>query len=253
MHLPPGYDAHTPAMLVLNFHGVTMTAEEQEHLSGMNAESDAHGFLLVYPRGIDSSWNAGPSCCGTAQETGVDDVQFVRDLLSELATRFAVDPKRVYATGMSNGAFLSHRLGCELADRFAAIAPVAGVMNIEASACTPTRSVPVLDFHGTDDWVVPYDGTLFGSAVFTSVPATIAKWRMLDGCGPESAPTVHGDTTCVTSSCKARGEVTLCTVTDGGHAWPGSASDDPSNVGYATRDVRASAMIYDFFAAHPMP
>jgi polyhydroxybutyrate depolymerase len=253
LHVPPGHDSATPAMLVLNFHGITMTAEEQAALSGMSAVADAHDFLVAYPSGIGKSWNAGPSCCGDAQSQNIDDVLFVRDVLDTIGLAHAVDPKRIFATGMSNGAFFTHRLGCELADRIAAIAPVAGVLGDDPAKCHPARPVSVLDFHGTSDVVVPYDGWgsfLFG---FVTAPATVNAWRALDHCGEPTALLRRGDTTCIAAACEANAGVTFCSIDGGGHSWPGSRADDPSNVGPVSSYIDASAMIYDFFRMHGMP
>lgn len=92
----------------------------------------------------------------------------VAALLDQLEGIACVDPDRVFATGISNEAFLAHRLGCELADRIAAIAPVAGgnLMLV----CDPARPVSVLQFHGLADAVVPFEG--FGG--FASIPDSMA-------------------------------------------------------------------------------
>src|SRR4051812_5775513 len=134
IHLPNGRAPGEPAPLVLVFHGGGANAANAMRMSGMNAKSDAEGFIVAYPNGTgprrDSflTWNAW-RCCGLALERKVDDVAFVRALVDEVARRYPVDRKRVYATGFSNGGMLTYRLGCELGDVFAAIAPVAGALN----------------------------------------------------------------------------------------------------------------------------
>src|SRR5258706_4293500 len=169
--VPASYDGKTRTPLVLNFHGYTSNSGQEALLSLMNAKSDAAGFIVAYPNGVASSWNAG-ACCGTAAQNMVDDVGFVRQLIDVISAQLCIDPKRVFSTGMSNGGFLSHRLGCELSDRIAAIAPVAGVLGV--AACAPPRHVPVMGFHGTSDTLVPYGGrTSFG---FPSVPETHFGW-----------------------------------------------------------------------------
>ena len=124
-------------------------------MSGFNGVADQNGFVVVYPNGtgrwsgdILFTWNGG-NCCGSAQEKNVDDVGFMRAIVTDLQTQFKIDPKRIYATDMSNGGILAQRLGCEAADLFAAIAPVAGTLNF--TPCTPSRSVSVIEFHGTAD------------------------------------------------------------------------------------------------------
>jgi len=248
LHVPASYDPSTGTMLVFNFHGFTSDAVQEELLTGMNASSDARNYVVAYPYGIAQSWNAG-ACCGTAAATNVDDIQFVRDLLASLETDYCVDPKRVFATGMSNGAFLSHRIGCEMADTVAAIAPVAGVIGVPT--CTPSRPVPVLHFHGTADPLVPYDGsTTLG---FISVDDSIAEWRTSDGCSSESS-TIYssGDATCVAwTACAASSEVVLCTIDQGGHTWPGGLPVPA--LGITSTDINATDTMIDFFEAHPMP
>lgn len=255
LHVPPGYDPTKGATLVANFHGFGSDGPQEALLSGMSALADERGVLVVYPYGVASSWNAG-ACCGTAWLDAVDDVAFVGDLLDRVEADWCVDPSRVFATGMSNGGFLSHRLGCELSDRVAAIAPVAGVLGVPD--CSPARPVPVLHVHGTEDPLVPWGGGTpllpwdVGPVQFISVGDSIAAWRAIDGCGPASQPTyAKGDASCQAWSCAAGSTVELCTIDGGGHTWPGGLPI-PS-LGKTSTDLDASAYILDFFDAHPMP
>jgi polyhydroxybutyrate depolymerase len=124
--------------------------------TGLNEKADEAGFLAVYPNGTGEkrslTWNGG-NCCGYAVENQVDDVGFVRALLDDLEKVVTVDPSRVYATGISNGAIMAYRLASELSDRIAAVAPVAGPMG--TATCSPRRPVSVMHFHGTDDQFAP--------------------------------------------------------------------------------------------------
>src|SRR5581483_1221143 len=138
--------------VVLAFHGGGSNAMQMADFCGLNAKADGAGFIVAYPEGSgrlarDHTWNGG-NCCGYAMEQKVDDVGFVRVLLDDLAWRARIDTKRVYATGMSNGAVMAYRLASELADRIAAIAPVAGPMG--TATCKPSRPVSVMHFHGTE-------------------------------------------------------------------------------------------------------
>jgi polyhydroxybutyrate depolymerase len=249
VHIPPGYDPTQPTPLVLNFHGYAGSPTQEEGLTLMDARSDASGFLLVYPQGTGTieSWNAG-ACCGTAAQSNLDDVGFIGTLLDTLEAKLCVDTKRVFATGMSNGGFLSHRLGCELADRIAAIAPVAGVMGIPS--CNPSRPVPVIEFHGTSDSIVPYDGD--PSIDYASVADTIAGWVQRDGCqGAATTTYSKGDATCVTyGQCSAGAEVTLCTISGGGHTWPGGTPFPL--LGNTSTDISATDALWAFFQKHGM-
>ncbi len=259
VHVPPGYDPDQGTMLVLNFHGYSSDAPQEALLSKMSTASDARGFLVAYPYGLFSSWNAG-QCCGDAWTNSVDDIAFVAALVAELAAEYCVDPRRVYATGMSNGGFLSHRIGCELADTFAAIAPVAGVLGIPPAECTPSRPVPVMHFHGTDDPLVPFDGGVplvgwdtGGLLDFPSVAETMAVWRAIDGCSDTTETTYqNGDSTCVRwTGCSAGSDVIRCVVEGGGHTWPGGMP--VPTLGKTTTDLDATNAMLDFFEAHPMP
>jgi polyhydroxybutyrate depolymerase len=243
-------------MLVIDYHGFSSNAPEQVALTSMNVVADARGFVVATPDGLGSAWNAG-DCCTELQPPNVDDVAFTKDLLSLLESQYCIDPKRIYAAGMSNGGFFSHRLACAMADTFAAVAPVAGVLGIDPSTCSPSRPVPLLDFHGTADPVVPYDGgpalELLPAITFRSVPATMDFWRTTNGC--LAAPVVdyqHGTATCTRwSGCVGGADVELCTLEGEGHQWPGGVP--VPTLGNSTNDVNATSRMIDFFVAHPMP
>ncbi|MEZ4307243.1 MAG: PHB depolymerase family esterase [Polyangiaceae bacterium] len=250
VHVPAGYEPSAPTMLVLNFHGYLSDPAQEADITKMTAASDERGFIVAYPAGLIASWNAGV-CCGSAASTGLDDVGFVSALIDELASQYCVDPKRVFVTGMSNGGFLSNRLGCELADKIAAIAPVAGVIGVPEEECAPSRKMPVMHFHGTSDLLVPYDGNPFIG--YISVAESVGRWRKIAGCGA-SEQTVYdkGDSQCVSANgCDDGVEVILCTVDGGGHQWPGGGSFPGG--GKTTQDLDATDAMLDFFEKHPMP
>jgi polyhydroxybutyrate depolymerase len=247
VHLPPGYDGKTRTPLVLNWHGLTSNASEEQAFSGMDAVADAQGFILVYPSSPDGSWNAG-TCCAP-QGTNRDDVGFAIALVSLIESKACIDAKRIYTTGFSNGAFLSYRLGCEHAEMFAAIAPVAGKVAI--AGCKPSRPVPVMAFHGTEDTVVPYDSGAL-SAEGLNVPDTVRAWAARDGCtqGPDTT-FQSGTVTCDTySSCDGGATATLCTAVGEGHCWPGQLYCPH---GDSTMDINASAQIGTFFGMFALP
>jgi polyhydroxybutyrate depolymerase len=248
VHVPASYDPSKPTPLVLNFHGYTSDGGQEALLSNMSAKADQAGFVVVYPQGLNQSWNAG-ACCGVSASSGVDDVGFVGQLLDELESRLCVDVHRVFATGMSNGGFLSHRLGCEMSTRIAAIAPVAGVLGVPA--CNPVRPVPVMHFHGTADPLVPYDGS--PSLGFPSVEDTFTGWAARDSCAGSPATTFSkGDTSCASyEQCAGGASVTLCTVQGGGHTWPGGLPVPA--LGYTTTELSATDAMWTFFTQHPLP
>jgi polyhydroxybutyrate depolymerase len=253
VHVPRSYDPRTPTPLVFNFHGFTMNPKLEDWLTDMAAKADAARFVVVYPAGVGSpsSFNAG-SCCGDAKRDGVDDVAFTRAMLDRLEADLCIDPRRVFATGMSNGGFMAHRLACEMSDRIAAIAPVAGVNG--APTCDVTRAVPVLDFHGTSDPTVPYAG--LPKEGWPSVAASTDAWVKRDGCREQGTVTLAaGSVTCEThGECRDGAEVTLCTVQGGGHTWPGGSTVPFfAGQGSTNHDVVADDLIWSFFEKHPMP
>jgi polyhydroxybutyrate depolymerase len=254
LHVPAGYDGEKRMPPVLNFHGYSSNMAQQALFSNLNATAESSGFVVVYPNGLknsvngNQSWNAG-LCCAFGDEER-DDVGFVDALLDELSSRLCIDRKRVYATGMSNGGFMAYRLACERAERFAAIAPVAGVLGIPAESCQPSRAIPVIHFHGTADALVPYDGG--GVSSFPSVPDSIAGWASRNGCSGQPTQTfANGAAHCeTTKGCAEGAELTLCTIDGMGHCWPGQSF---CPFGNASTDISANQAMWEFFERFQLP
>lgn len=247
IHLPPGYDGVMPLPLVLNFHGFTSSGLQQQADSKMDVTADREGFIVAYPNGLDVSWNAG-LCCGSSARNGVDDVGFARAVIADIGERGCIDESRVYATGMSNGGFFSHRLGCEAADVIAAIAPVAGVLGIDDSDCNPERPIPIMHLHGTGDMIVPVDGG--GLAGSQSVADSTAGWLERNGCTGERLVTYQkGTATCETvDECEGNASVTVCLIEGAGHCWPGQPCRDLGDLGEPTTDIDANEAIWGLFS-----
>jgi polyhydroxybutyrate depolymerase len=238
-----------PALVVV-LHGGFGNGDGAAEQTGFDDEARAHGFLAVYPDGVGRSWNAF-TCCGPAQRGGVDDVGFLVRLIGDLRARYGVDPRRVYATGISNGGLMSYALACQASDRIAAIGPVAATMDF--AGCSPHRPVSVLHIHGSADQNIPFQGGPGTKGVtpndWRSVPSTIERWRRLDRCRPPSVRR-HGDVTLSRSECSGGTAVELDEIQGGGHSWPGGERmslvlDPPSTA------LDASAKLWRFFAAHP--
>jgi polyhydroxybutyrate depolymerase len=267
LHLPPARTSVGPLPLVLAFHGAGGQGPSMAGLTGFNALADQHGFVVAYPDGIDRHWNDGRPGNRPGPGAQYDDVAFVRALIDHLAATLPIDRARVYATGMSNGAIFSQRLACDLPDQIAAIGAVTGSL-AEAlePACTPSRPVPVLMIMGEADPFVPWNGGVvkgLGYGPVLSVPDTIAHWVAHNGCDatptitqePDRAP---NDGTTVRresyTNCHTGADVTLYAVVNGGHTWPGGVQYLPeSTIGKTSRDIDATTIIWDFFAAHPRP
>jgi polyhydroxybutyrate depolymerase len=246
--------------VVLAFHGSGTNARLMQHFSGLSDKADAAGFVVVYPNGTGHigsarTFNAG-NCCGHALKTGVDDVGFTAAILDDLAAALPVDTKRVYATGMSNGAMMTYRLAAELSERIAAIAPVAGPLGL--AEIHPRLPVPVCHFHGDHDAYAPYQGGIGPLSIsktnFLSVDFSIRSWVQANGCDSEplteALPCPIEDGTSITRQTYSGGiggsEVILYTIHGGGHTWPGREPIFPK-LGPWTRNLIANDVLWDFF------
>lgn len=238
VHVPQNYDPQVAHPLILNLHGLGSNGFQQQIYTGFDRVADTAGIVMAYPNGINNVWNVTSS-------TGTDDVGFLSALIDTLVSQYAIDTSKVYSTGMSMGGFMSHRLACELSDRIAAIASVTGLLAY--FPCQPSRPVPVLQMHGTEDNVVLYAG----------VENTIQHWVGANSCFavPEITELPDTDTTdqcTVTLShytdCDSDSEVMLYTVNGGEHTWPGATL----LIGVTNYDIDGSSEIWRFFSRHSL-
>ena len=225
VHVPPGLQQ--PTGLVINLHGAGMTGGAQAAMTNYNAVADQHGFVVVYPDGIDMSWADGRGA-SIPDRQGVDDVGFLAALADRLTQDFGIDRGRVFATGMSAGAFMANRLACARADVFSAVTTVAGTLG-SAFPCNPSQPVSVLSIHGTADNVVPFNGGPMvgrgGPSDIVSAPALTQRWRDLDGCPApvedSPAPSIVRFTA---AGCANGTEVSFVQIDGGGHTWLDASS-----------------------------
>lgn len=248
-----------PVPLVLVLHGGYGTARQAEDTYHWDAQADRNGFVVAYPDGIGRAWNAG-SCCGFPSKRNLDDVGYLTDLIATLEKQIPIDPRRIYVTGISNGAMMTYRMACESPVAIAAIAPVAGTFS---KSCDRPKATSVIAVHGTADRNVPMAGGI-GIGVDKSprpaVRSVIDAWRTTDACAPSKAHTV-GNVTFDSAACANGRGVELITIAGAGHQWPGSepipaaVRDAAHAVGLAdpSPDLDATATIWQFFAAHPAP
>lgn len=262
VHVPAAYSSARPVPVVFVFHGGGRgSGRGIARRTGFNRLADAHGFLAVYPDGYRSNWNDGRGTTD-AERAGVDDVSFVRLMLRELEDRFAIDRRRIYAVGVSNGGMFVNRLGCELADRFAAIAFVVGPMPAPvAPRCEPRRPISVLGIFGTEDPLIPWrGGEVRGGdgGPILGVEETIDLWVRRNGCRArgytEVLPRRVDDGTVVKRTtyrgCREEREVVLYTIEGGGHVWP-PAKPASRRAGRSSQNIDASQAIWAFFSAQP--
>jgi len=228
LHVPKHYDRTKPTPLVLFFHGRNRTGLEAAKITGFSDLADQKNFIVVYPEGIDKSWNDGRGR-SPAERKGVNDVRFVKALIEELTKKLNIDPKRIFASGRSNGAILTYSLACELSEKIAAIAPVAGTMP-EKFALKCPEPIPFMLIHGTEDKMVPWNGGEAGGGRVLSAPETIKRWVTLNSC-PTSPQITYEPDKDVNDGTKVRREaygpcqkgsgVVLYAIEGGGHTWPG--------------------------------
>lgn len=266
IHVPPSYDNPKPMPLVIALHGGGGTGEKMERhtLGGFNTLSDKEGFVVVYPDGIEKHWNDGRGKVRyRAHREKIDDIGFISALIDDLVKRQNIDNKRIYVTGISNGAMLSNRLACELTGRITAIAPVAGNMPYDlAPHCSPSKPISVLMISGTKDPMMPWEGgeASFGRLKFgrvLSVMETIQFWVAHNQCLPTPVITWEPDKDTqddtrvrkeICSHCKDGTEVVLYAIEGGGHTWPGGYQYLPEkSVGKTSRDIDANEVIWSFF------
>lgn len=250
--------------LVLALHGGRSHPDMMRRFSGLDSLATAGLALVCYPAGTGSrdsmlTWNGG-NCCGEARDGHADDVGFVRALVDELARRFPVDPRRVAATGMSNGAMLAYRLAAEAADLVAAVAPVAGPLALEG--IRPARPVPILHFHGSLDQFTPLEGGIGRRSVtrthHRAIHDGLLEWVRCNGLDPEPRrePVACADEGItverISWGAGSDAEVILYEITGGGHSWPGRVPDS-FYLGPSALSLDANPLIAAFFARHPLP
>ncbi|MEO9140595.1 MAG: PHB depolymerase family esterase [Jatrophihabitans sp.] len=253
LYRPATLPARTP--LVVMLHGGFGTGTQAEKSYGWDAQADTGHFLLAYPDGLNRAWNTGGGCCGKPAKDHIDDVGFIKAMISTLHREIPIDSSRVFATGMSNGAIMDYTLACNTSI-FAAIGPNSGT---QLGACTHPTPLSVIHIHGTADTHIPYAGGRgSGTAAIDGpgIEALNATWRTNDSCPPPII-TKSGVVTTSIAACPGGRTVELISITGAGHQWPGSApkskvqqligSDPPSTA------LNATQTIWAFFAAHPAP
>lgn len=252
------YRVHVPesapkrdAPLVLALHGLVNTPDIIT-LTTIHAAAGKHGFIVAYPRGQGEMWSDG-----VLRDFAPDDVAFVKNVVSDLRERYAaIDPKRIYAVGVSNGGMMSLRLACEASEVFAGVAAVsASIGETIRAGCRPARAVKVMLVNGTADPLVPYAGGnpkfLVNIGVFNRVAPTEETFRFfagLNGCHTASAlqTIAPGITSATLGGCAA--PVRLVRIQDGGHGWPGGVQFLPVPIiGVVRDDIDAGDLIWRFF------
>ena len=261
LYLPTDYSAVKNNSLVIALHGKGGTGLGMERLSGFESIAEKEKFIVVYPNGIDRSWNDGRNT--KAHEAGINDVAFIKNLIDEIIIKYNVDKHKVYVAGMSNGAFMSMKLACELSGKITAIAAVAGTMDTaSASICRPALPLSVILIQGTSDPLVPFEGGELKSkaaGIILSHKEAIKHWVKINNCTSSpvsiSLPDAANDGTTITKTTykneSNNTEVISIIVANGGHTWPGGYAYLPERwIGITSRNMNASEEIWNFFKKH---
>lgn len=249
LHVPRRYDRRKPTPLVISMHGAGLWPAQQMEMTRWNRLADDHGFIVVYPSGIEGAsprvWHVGDR----------REVRFISDLIDALEATYNIDPARIYADGFSNGGGMAFVLSCRLSDRIAAVGMVAAAQLLPWNSCTDRRPVPMITFHGTADPMIPYKGGASPVADngFPSVPSWTASWARRNRCGASPVESVVApDVTRIEyPDCADGADVVLYRVQGGGHTWPGGTPMPEWLAGSTSNGVDATRIMWDFYREHP--
>lgn len=256
-HVPRSYHGQpTPMLLAMHGGGGDASYQADDSKYRLISKSEQAGFIAVFPNGYSrfqsgvlATWNAG-GCCAGAVRNGVDDVGFIREVIARMERQANIDRRRIFATGMSNGAMMSWRLACELPE-IRAIAPVAGTDN--TLQCRPSHPVPVIEFHAVNDEMVNFDGGpgagSFTQFNFASVASSQAKWVQLNRAKAQpkrvlSVPGAHCD---LHAANPGGAPVELCVTDSGGHSWPGGGTQQGRK--QPSMAISANDLMWNFFSS----
>jgi polyhydroxybutyrate depolymerase len=293
VHLPSGYDGQRHDPVVVLLHGTNQAADDMEHLTRFNELADKDSIIAVYPNALHGRWNFGvsetprpyrprgpygrpgwgyprfpppqprePQGERRQQQQRADDIDFFNRMIDKLNTKFAVDISRIYFVGLSEGGFMTMKVGCSLTDRVAAIGTVGAAMP-KNMVCLPSRPLPVVMINGTSDPVVKYDGGVGknGHVPTVSVEDTAKQWVKMNRCSEKPAksklPEKKGGMETkadLYGSCADNVQVALYSVKGGGNTWPGGEQYEPEDtIGKTSQDFNANEEIWSFLVTRKLP
>lgn len=256
LYAPDTHNPSFPTPLVISLHGFADWPAHHMLVSGWNEVADENGFLVVYPMGtgFPLRWLAHTLFADDGSTN--PDIIFISDLIQKIKSEFNIDENHVYVNGLSNGAGMTHLLACELSDQIAAAGGVAGAYLFPWQECQPSRPVPAMLFHGTDDKIVPYRG---GESErfdypFPAIPDFAAQWAAKNGCDPvpQELPTAGEISGLRYMNCTNDAEVIFYTVHGGGHSWPGGGELPRWIVGHTSQDMNASEIMWEFYKKYSL-
>jgi len=264
LYIPSSYRKDKPMPLLMALHGRPGNAQRMVDLTSFNSRADEHGFIVVYPQGIQQYWNYLHGILGYRQHP--NDSDFLLRIIDAVKSEYNIDNKRVYVTGISNGGFMAQRLACYAPDKFAAFASVAagGFAGMSVD-CEENGPVNMLYMHGTADTKVPWNGLSVKDTdgnpqlVTMSIHESVNFWVDRNRCSAEvtqmEIPPLDSSAltrvkTFASTNCQTNAEVVLFAIIGGGHNWPGVADFIPAPIaGRVNMDIHASDVIWSFFSA----
>jgi polyhydroxybutyrate depolymerase len=254
--VPVGYRPDQPLPLVVLLHGYSASADLQDRYLGISKLAIEKNFFVALPNGLKDAnsnayWNATDACCAFGKAN--DDVAYLTAVIRDVQARYAIDPKRIFLMGHSNGGFMSHRMACDRSELIAGIVALAGSTWADANKCTPTKPVAVLQVHGTVDAVIRYEG---GSAVLTapafpSAEDSVRLWAAKNRCANTSLAPISGELDLVSTlfgNDTVRSQATGCPENGAAELWTIRGGD---HVPVLTADF--AARTFDWLMAHPKP
>jgi len=222
--VPSGLGSRASRVLVM-MHPLGATPLALEKATALDRGAVRTGTVIAYPAGVGKSWNAG-SCCGTAHDQNVNDVAFIDAVITDVTTRYPVDPAKIAVGGFSNGGLMTYRYMCERSARVHTFVVASGVP--VAPFCSLPAGVSLLDMHGMADLIVPWLGTSsssYSAAGFPAVLPAVSGIAKRDGCtGWTLSKLSSGATRRQATGCPSGRSVDLITSPTLGHFWATGAA-----------------------------
>jgi polyhydroxybutyrate depolymerase len=256
LYVPDTYDPSIPTPLVISLHGFAEWPAHMLSLTSWDELAEEYGFIVVFPSGTNFPKRWGTDSNSRRPEDPMLNIIFISDLIDALGDEYNIDQGRIYANGFSNGGGMSFFLACELADRIAAIGGVASADYYQGDGCQPSRSVPIIAFHGTEDNIVPYYGRQDSPQTYQQpgIPKWIKTWAERNECDLDQVELLPaGEVSGIKfTQCSQNAEVYLYTIHGGGHSWPGGEPMPRRIVGHTTQDIDAAAVMWEFFSQYSL-
>lgn len=252
IYIPAIYNESQPTPLVFNLHGYGSSNVEQEFYGDFRPIADTANFIIVHPQGLLDDF--GGTHWNTFGTTDVDDVGFLAALIDTVSFHYNINSDRIYSTGMSNGGFMSYKLACQLSSEITAIASVTGTISVaDLPDCNANHPTPIMQIHGTEDDLVPYEG----NAAFVGMEDLVEYWVDFNGCSSDpiitEMPDIDPEDGCTATHYLYEdgllgSTVEFFKINDGEHTWPGASID----VGITNQDIDASVEIWRFFSQYTL-